>query len=228
MPWSIFGAGGGPGAAYTWAKDLLKRLGAPATAGNTQFVFDWETSEGGGGKFNPLNQGPVPGKPSLTTTGQQFGGGAADYASWAAGLTGAADYLSMPSYRGIADALRRNQPAEARSRLIASPWAASHYGYGAAFSDQPLPGKASALAPAGGAAAGGGAGGGGFLGLPGAITGLGSTLKTAAIVAPIVVVGGALVVVGAAKATGMDKRAKAAGDQVKDTATKAATVAAVA
>jgi len=104
-----------------------------------------------------------------------------------------------------------------------------HYstnGYGAAFSDQPLPGKASALAPAGGSAGGGG--GGGFLGLPGAIGDLGSTFKTAAIVAPIVLVGGALVVVGAAKATGMDKRAKGAADQVKDTAGKAATVAAVA
>jgi len=132
----------------------------------------------------------------------------------------------MPSYRGIADALRHNQPTEARSRLINSPWAKSHYGYGAAFSDQPLPGKASALAPAGGSAGGGG--GGGFLGLPGAIGDLGSTFKTAAIVAPIVLVGGALVVVGAAKATGMDKRAKGAADQVKDTAGKAATVAAVA
>src|SRR5262245_10008700 len=138
MAWSIFTQGGGQGAALTWARDLLKTIGAPESAGNQQFVYDWEVSEGGGGKFNPLNQGPVPGHPELTTTGSQFGGGAADFASWQAGLTGAADYLAMPNFSAVADALRSNNPAAARTALIASPWAASHYGYGSGFSNAAL------------------------------------------------------------------------------------------
>lgn len=225
MAWSIFSDGGGAGAAYTWARDLLKRIGAPATAGNEQFIFDWEVSEGGGGKFNPLNQGPDPSNPGLTTTGSQYGGGAADYASWSAGLTGAADYLAMPAYQGIAEALRRNEPATARADLISSPWAASHYGYGSGFSDQALPGKASALSPAGGAAGGPD---GSSPSVLGSIAALPSTLTRIAVIAPIVVLGGALVVVGAAKATGLDKKAQQTITQVKQDAGQAAKVAAVA
>src|SRR5215472_10686795 len=146
MPWSIFRDGGGPGAALTWAMDLLNRIGAPATAGNKQFVYDWEVSEGGGGRFNPLNQGPVPGHPELTSTGQQYGGGAADYVSWQAGLLGASDYLHMPAYSAVLKDLRDNNPSQAEIDLWNSPWASSHYGYGAAWSHSPLPGKASALA----------------------------------------------------------------------------------
>jgi hypothetical protein len=226
VPWSIFSDGGGSGAAFTWAKDLLTKLGAPLSAGNEQFIYDWEVSEGGGGKYNPLNQGPVPGKPKLTTTGQQFGGGAADFASWDAGLTGAADYLHMPAYAGILSGLKGNHPEAARSALIASPWAKSHYGGGAGFSNKALPGKASALAPGGGgvsATAGGGSTSSGLFGIAGALGSLGSTFKAAAFIAPIVIAGGALVVVGAAKATGLGAKAK----QAAGTVAKAAPAAAV-
>jgi hypothetical protein len=139
-PWSIFTQGGGDGAAVTWAQDLLQELGAPVTAGNEQFIYDWEKSEGGGGQYNPLNQGPVPGQPQLTFTGSQYGGGAAGYVSVAAGLQGAVDYLNMPAYAGVKAGLLANQPAAAEQALIASPWAGSHYGGGADFSQVPLPG----------------------------------------------------------------------------------------
>jgi len=145
MAWSIFSNGGGKGAAATWAKDLLIDMGAPDTPGNEQFIYDWEVSEGGGGKYNPLNQGPVPNVPSLTSTGQQYGGGAADYVSYDAGLTGAVDYLNMPNYTAVKAALLNNDPVAARSALIQSPWASSHYGYGSAFSSEPLPGTTSQL-----------------------------------------------------------------------------------
>src|SRR6266571_965093 len=118
MPWSIFTQGGGQGAALTWARELLRKIGAPLSVGNQQVIYDWEVSEGGGGKFNPLNQGPVPGHPELTTTGSQFGGGAADYASWAAGLTGAADYLAMGNFTAIADNLRAGRPQAARAAAL--------------------------------------------------------------------------------------------------------------
>ena len=147
MAWSIFSPnqGGGDTTAVEWAKALLAKIGAPATPGNVQFVFDWEKSEGGGGKFNPLNQGPVPNHPELTTTGSQYGGGAADFASWEAGLAGAADYLNMPNFSAIKSNLIAGNPAGARSSLINSPWAAGHYGYGSGFSTEALPGGSNAL-----------------------------------------------------------------------------------
>lgn len=143
MAWSIFQQGGGQGAAVTWAQDFLKAAGLPVTPANVKFVYDWEVSEGGGGKYNPLNQGPVPGKPSLTTTGQQYGGGAADFASYAAGIQGAVDYLNMSSYRGVLNALKSgNNYQQAASALWASPWAGSHYGYGSMWSTSAAPGVA--------------------------------------------------------------------------------------
>ncbi len=130
MAWSIFKQGGGPLVAKGWAEQFLTKLGAPVTPGNVQFVYQWELAEGGGGKFNPLNQGPVKGHPELTTTGSQFGGGAADFASWEAGLQGAYDYLHYGHYKGVLAGLMNNDPVSARNALIASPWAASHYDYG--------------------------------------------------------------------------------------------------
>ena len=149
MAWSIFNQGGGKGVAATWADRLLSAEGAPQSAGNEQFVYDWEVSEGGGGLYNPLNQGPVPGHPELTSTGSQFGGGAADYVSWDAGLTGAVDYLHMPQFKDIGRDLAMDNPDQARHDLILSPWAASHYGGGTSFSSEPFPGQKQALPPIG-------------------------------------------------------------------------------
>jgi hypothetical protein len=156
MAWSIFQQGGGDGAALTWAKNLIAADGIPDTPAVEQFVYDWEKSEGGGGKYNPLNQGPVPGHPELTTTGEQYGGGAADFASYQAGIQGAVDYLNMPNYAAVQSALKNGDAVSARAALIRSPWAASHYDYGAAFSSAPTPGQTSNLLgdPSTGVAAG--------------------------------------------------------------------------
>jgi hypothetical protein len=152
MAWSIFTNGGGDGAALTWAENLLQALGAPQTPGNEQMVYDWEVSEGGGGVYNPLNEGPVPGQPQLTSTGSQYGGGAADYVSYQAGIQGAVDYLNMSNYTQVKAGLMANNPSAAESALIASPWAASHYGGGAAFSQDTIPGQASSLISTSGSA----------------------------------------------------------------------------
>jgi hypothetical protein len=146
MAWSIFREGGGKGSAATWAKTLIQRLGVPDTPAMEQFVYDWEVSEGGGGKFNPLNQGLVPGHPELTTSGIQFGGGAADYASWDAGFIGAVDYIAhMSNYTNLYAHMKAGDAAGARAALIASPWAASHYNNGRGFSNEALPGQSNAL-----------------------------------------------------------------------------------
>lgn len=146
MPWSIFTDGGGDSQAIEWAVSLLAGIQAPITPGNVQFVYDWEKSEGGGGAYNPLNVGPDPSDPSLTTTGSQYGGGAADYAGWTEGLQGSVDYLNMSNYAAVKQALVNNDPASAAQALWASPWAASHYGNGSAWSTAALPGEPSAYA----------------------------------------------------------------------------------
>lgn len=133
MAWSIFKQGGGPQVAVGWAQQFLTALNAPVTPGNVQFVYQWELAEGGGGKYNPLNTGPVSQHPEWTTTGEQFGGGAADYTSWDTGIMGPVYYLEhyqQGTYSKILNALRANDPAAARAALWASPWAESHYGYG--------------------------------------------------------------------------------------------------
>ena len=139
MAWSIFREGGGDPVAVGWAHALLRAIGAPETPGNVQFVYQWEKAEGGGGKYNPLNQGPVPSHPELTTTGSQYGGGAADYASWDAGIQGAADYLNMGNYSAVKAALIANNPDQARHALWSSPWAASHYGFGSQWPNVSTP-----------------------------------------------------------------------------------------
>jgi hypothetical protein len=143
MAWSIFSQGGGDAYAVGWANQLLTLLGAPVTPGNSTFVYQWEKAEGGGGAYNPLNTGSVYGHPELTTTGSQYGGGANDFASWSAGLTGTADNLNTPgpdNYPAIVAALKANDPAGARQALFNSGWAASHYGYGANWPNVGLPG----------------------------------------------------------------------------------------
>lgn len=133
MAWSIFDLNNGDAVATAWATALLAALGIQATPERVQFIYDWEQSEGGGGKFNPLNQGPVPGQPSLTTTGSQYGGGAADFANWEAGIQGAVDYLHMPNFQGVLAALQGNNYSAMTQALWDSPWAGSHYGYGSAW-----------------------------------------------------------------------------------------------
>lgn len=140
MAWSIFQQGGGSGQAVTWAEDLQQVLGIQPNPTDTQFIYDWEVSEGGGGAYNPLNQGPVPGHPELTTTGEQYGGGAADFAGWQAGLTGSSDYLHMPAYAGVLQGLKNENYGQAEQALFNSPWAGSHYGYGSAWSTATPPG----------------------------------------------------------------------------------------
>lgn len=209
MAWSIFKQGGGDGAAETWAQDLLSMIGAPTSQANVQVVYDWEKSEGGGGTYNPLNQGPTPGH-SDWSGGTQYGGGASDYTSWQTGLQGAAAYLNMSNFSGIKSALVRGDSAGARAAIIASPWAASHYGGGSAFASDPLPGQATAL-PGGGVVqaslpgdVAGALGGGVLSGIVGAFGGdVTDVIERGA----LMFFGAILVVMGLLRFTGTDKLA---------------------
>lgn len=212
MAWSIFKEGGGQGAAQSWATSLLQAIGAPQTQQNIQVVYDWEVSEGAGGKYNPLNQGPVPGHPELTTTGSQYGGGAADYASWQAGLQGAVDYLNMQNFASIKKALVAGNAEAARAAIIASPWAGSHYGNGASFATTALPGQSTALPGITNAnfitGITGGASGIANGVFDGVLSALGiSDLKDLAERAALILLGGLLLVIGLFRFVGRDKAA---------------------
>jgi hypothetical protein len=81
------------------------------------------------------------------------------------------DYLNMPAYKGVLAGLLAGDPAGAKAALIASPWAQSHYGYGANWNSSALPGVApdptllaSITGPAGAAAGAVGSAVGGAVG----------------------------------------------------------------
>lgn len=141
MAWSIFTPPGTPKGAESYAASLLKYIGAPESRGNLQFVYDWELSEGGGGTNNPLNVGAS----SLSSSGTQYGGGAANYPSLAASIEAVGAELNTSTYSGIKSALKRKTDTAAERALFNSPWASSHYGYGSRWATTAVPGGNATL-----------------------------------------------------------------------------------
>ena len=138
-PWSIFSQPDGQKQAVGFADTLLRKISAPDSPGNVQVIYDWEVSEGSGGRNNPLNGGDFG---NLASSGTQYGGGANDYPSLSINVTAMAGILENDTgfgYGAIVSALRANDPSAARQAIWDSDWAASHYGYGASFSDAPTP-----------------------------------------------------------------------------------------
>lgn len=136
-PWSIFTGPRGTTAPLIYAEGVLHDAGAPITRSNVQFVYDWEKSEGGGGRNNPLNVGPVKGYGA--TSGTQYGGGAANYASLTDSARAVAHELHTSTYAPVLAGLDRSTYEASAHALWASPWAASHYGYGTSWASTPVP-----------------------------------------------------------------------------------------
>lgn len=121
-----------------WAVDLLARLGntqpTPALIG---FMVDWSIAEDAGdGALNRNNAYNttlcLPGR----MTGAINGDGACGvqgYATWQDGIEATARTLEQNNFAGIRAALLANDADAAKRELWAAPWAASHYGYGAAW-----------------------------------------------------------------------------------------------
>jgi hypothetical protein len=129
----------GQAQAVSFAGALLRAVSAPVTPGNVQVIYDWEVSEGSGGWYDPLNGSDFGG---LAISGQQYGGGANNYPSLAVNVRAMAGILlndTQYGYGAVVSALRANDPSAARTAICNSDWAASHYDWGASFSDAPLP-----------------------------------------------------------------------------------------
>jgi len=106
----------------TWAKALLKSLGAPPTTPNLAAMVAWEMAEGGhwnnSAHYNPLNTTwRMPGATSMNSVGVKA------YVSWRQGFKATLNTLHNGYYDGILKALRRGDSAQAVADAVAdSPW----------------------------------------------------------------------------------------------------------
>lgn len=106
----------------TWAKALLKALGAPLSTQNLAALVAWEMAEGGhwnnSAHYNPLNTTwTMPGSTSMNPVGVKA------YASWEQGFEATLNTLHNGYYDGILRVLRRGDDAQAVADAVAaSPW----------------------------------------------------------------------------------------------------------
>lgn len=123
-------------AAANWreqfAADVLARVGNERPSQEIiNFIVEWTIAEDvGDGAFlrnNPLNTTQT----SPDAEGSINDDGVKDYASYQGGLDATLQTLSYGYYTEIVASLQANDAEHARMALWASPWAASHYGYGA-------------------------------------------------------------------------------------------------
>ncbi len=126
----------GPREAF--ARDVLLSLGnRQPTAEIVAFMVAWSIAEDAGdgaiARNNLYNTTLcLPGR----MTGAINGDGACGvqgYATWQDGIEATARTLEQANFAAIRAALLANDADAARAALWASPWAASHYGYGAAW-----------------------------------------------------------------------------------------------
>lgn len=123
------------GTNYDWAKLVLVFGDWPVTDENVRLMVEWMREENGPDNWwnrnNPLNNG----------YGSGGGSGLGSYATLVDAARYAASNLQKRTfYADIVAGLEAGTSADATARAIwASPWAESHYGYGAWWSDSPVP-----------------------------------------------------------------------------------------
>lgn len=117
-----------------FATDLLAALGNTSPSADTiDMVVEWTLAEDSGdgalARHNPLNTT----QPSGDETQVINEDGVRGYASYDAGMRATVQTITNGLYNDVVAALQANDPARARQALWASPWAGSHYGYGASW-----------------------------------------------------------------------------------------------
>lgn len=123
------------GTNYDWAKLVLVFGDWPVTDENVRLMVEWMREENGPDNWwnrnNPLNNG----------YGSGGGSGLGSYATLVDAARYAASNLQKRTfYADIVAGLEAGTSADATARAIwASPWAESHYGYGAWWSNSPVP-----------------------------------------------------------------------------------------
>ena len=101
-----------------FARDLLDRLGAPATESNLTALSAWMAAEGGSAAYNPLNTTqPAAGTTDYNSVGVK------NYGDLATGLNATVQTLTNGHYAGILAALRQGtDPRAVGQAVAASPW----------------------------------------------------------------------------------------------------------
>lgn len=113
---------------YAWAKDVLGRVGGPTfqTDNNVTNMVAWMVSEEPPDNWwnnnNPLN---IDAGGTGSDTFPSLDASAAETAKWIS---------TYSNYTGIKNALANNAPYDQfKAAVVASPWAAGHYGNGSGF-----------------------------------------------------------------------------------------------
>lgn len=126
-----------------WALDLLARLGnAEPSAATLAFVVAWTVAEDSC-LHNCGYSSAADRNNMLNTTQEGFGAthaidgdGVKNYPTYEQGMSATLQTLSYGYYTEIVAGLQTNDPERAYNGLIASPWAGSRYGGGAAFGQE--------------------------------------------------------------------------------------------
>ena len=122
------------GTNYDWAKLVLVYGGWPLTEANVTVMVQWMREENGPDNWfnrnNPMNNGQ----------GSGGGSGLGSYDNLDTAAYYAAENLRRAIYAPIAAGLADGTSAARTAQAIwASPWATSHYGYGANRTTSPVP-----------------------------------------------------------------------------------------
>lgn len=120
-----------------WARDVLSALGNDhPSAATVAFLVTWTIAEDGSdgalSRNNLLNTTQC-GHNQTSAINGDGACGVAGYATYQDGIDATIDTMTQANFSAIAAALQANDPAAARAALFASPWAESHYGYGASW-----------------------------------------------------------------------------------------------
>jgi len=120
-----------------WAYDLLAALGnAQPTPATIAFVIEWTLAEDSGpgalDRHNPLNTTQC-GHNQVSAINGDGACGVAGYATYQDGIAATIDTITQANFEAVARALQANDAQAAQLALWASPWAESHYGYGASW-----------------------------------------------------------------------------------------------
>ncbi|MBI5160706.1 MAG: hypothetical protein HY996_04725 [Micrococcales bacterium] len=115
----------------SWAKLVMMYGGWPQSESNVTVFLQWMRQENGPDDWwnrnNPLNNG----------WGSGGGGGFGSYVNLQTGARMAAENLQRPLFSGIASCFAAGRGG-CKDAIVASPWAASHYGNGTRWSDRPV------------------------------------------------------------------------------------------
>jgi murein DD-endopeptidase MepM/ murein hydrolase activator NlpD len=124
-----------PGTREAWSIALLEALRSPQpTPAMVAEVVAWTLAEDSGGgamdRNNPWNT-TMCGFNQVSAINNDGACGVAGYATFEDGIAATVATLEQDNFAGVRSALLNNDVEGFKSALWSSPWAASHYGYGA-------------------------------------------------------------------------------------------------